>query len=1830
MSDTTGTTEGNSATGRDTDTDGGPASAGTTNTGESRATDRNMTTDQSSTTDRSGTADENLASDANPATGRSSSASPISSVGPISSNSSTSPAGDTAVGGLRFLPWVRDGLAGGLSETDDGSGPARARAGVKVGLTVARSVDGAAAVPLAVDPVTVTLLGPGDVTGLDAAQIIRTFPEPGTEGVETTGFASVEFDRPDLPWMFSPGGPDPQGRLRPWLVLVVVAEELATFAPPAAEGALPSLTCPVASLPKLERSWDWAHAQLVTAENADPLDVLRGSSDLSLSRIICPTRLAITTRYVAALVPAYEVGVLAGLGLSLGDSATGPLDPAWQGTAGRVTLPVYHSWRFGTGLGGDFEHLARKLRARTFPQAGARPMDLSRAGVLPLTPGTPEATAWLGSALRAPGPRPVWPAADAWRAAMRGRFSTAADRLPPPLYGGAYTATPGQGTLPPDGTGPSWLTAVNLEPQHRAVAALGARIVQNHQEDLVAAVQEQAAALREANGLLGLARLARGAGSALHSRRIAGPTTSGVAPAQGAAAAPDTTALAASGTTRAFRDAELLALTRPVHDLIDAPQGIATRQEATAKPEATAPHDAAAPQKATAPQDTAVPQEATAPQDTAAPQATPPPRLAAMAARSLADMVDGNPGVAAATTTAFRRTTRSTPRSDGPGAPPADAGAAVTALATGATAPVPPAQLPTGAVADSVLRDAAGNPLPLERLSAAFLGSADPWWLTPPPLPYIPVSLWARQPTSTPVVTDNRMFVLVGSDDSWGTSGYLYELAPLGPDGALVWRAHTVPESYGTPSFEGDLAVVPGQRRVFGIRVSGLGTGVVTERRWDGDRWIWVDHPMPGGQSPRYYTSPAIVGDSLWVNTASMGLAQLNLTTGQWTDHGSPGSFLLDLSGTPAPLANGRQTYVLTRFGTLHERRIEANGTAQWLSVPMPSATFQSIVPVGSTGVRALSNDGALWEYRPGQNPAWRFYPMPFGAITAIAPPAGEYQQVTLSDGTWAQGLDFHGSPWWKRYGWSGHPAASGHSPAQDLADPGRAFTVTADQRVARVTYTGAGATGVEDFGTPADPGGQGNWTDPAFSDRRRFAPKVGLFSSVLVSHLDYNPPPGTTAIRSRVGADLSPDATPRSGWTPDRTIVPSVAPSSRESLLATATADLTGSGRPDLVALTRLDTGMGHALMYRVGTDLAPDGTVTGEWEPPRTLPEGMSKVHAVDIALADLDGDGRPELVVAYVTGEANNPRLAYRIGWRLDAKGRATGGWSLTHSLPQPAGPVYQIGIDIADVTGEDTPDLVLVTAESGTPRDRITHRIGRSVNRRGLVVGGWTDPVPFGGAPADGTRLSGLSLAAADLSGNGRPDLMILRTTVAAPVHQAALSVAIDLDAAGVPASWRGDMALPGGLSARVSGASVTVADLDPALSKRRADMGTRFIEAAIRHQTVVAASQALTRQPPPPRVPVSDAAAVLRTALNPLATVPERALARIEVDGTPLSEVVPAGVDPLRPLVTGVAFPEPTYELLRELSPDHLLGGAQDIPAETVTLLETDPAFVEAYLLGLNSELGRELLWREVPVDLSTTFFRQFWDVRGDAPDGSRPPGAPVADIPPIARWGGGALGSHATGVGGPGEGALVLVVRGELLRRYPNAAVTARRASWTGQPGGARTVTAGAEQLLPLFSARFDPDIQVFCFPLTRAAAIGGGDDPGWFFSFWEQPTALRFGVDEGEPEPADPYNSAHLAAALVQRPVFVAIHADDMLAAVPAAGVGADPGTPVGPGLNREPEPAPAPGPHPDPAPAPDPQPAPASGPGPDDPLPSPGVPWPTEPRPHDPSANDPEDPQS
>ena len=301
------------------------------------------------------------------------------------------------------------------------------------------------------------------------------------------------------------------------------------------------------------------------------------------------------------------------------------------------------------------------------------------------------------------------------------------------------------------------------------------------------------------------------------------------------------------------------------------------------------------------------------------------------------------------------------------------------------------------------------------------------------------------------------------------------------------------------------------------------------------------------------------------------------------------------------------------------------------------------------------------------------------------------------------------------------------------------------------------------------------------------------------------------------------------------------------------------------------------------------------------------------------------------------------------------------------------------------------------------------------------------------------------------------------------------------------------------------------------------------------------------------------------------------------------------------------LPQPTYKYLVEKDKELLLPNLKLIPDNTLSLLRTNQKFIESYLVGLNYEMGRELLWREYPTDQRGSYFRQFWDTDGlITPDAATPENSEeLKDIKPIHTWDK-KLGEHNARDADGDSSQLVFVIRGDLLKKFPNTVIYAQKAHKDGDNKKIRqdlTETQFAKEIkFPQYQAQLPPDIKLLGFDLTIEQAAGSvrtpgfNDKQGWFFMIAEVPGEPRFGMDIGynpnvpdentwndlswenmpnggsdfvqeNVSPGDtglpngefnPPNSsekgtwgrssADMAAILFQRPVMVAVHATEML----------------------------------------------------------------------------------
>jgi hypothetical protein len=240
----------------------------------------------------------------------------------------------------------------------------------------------------------------------------------------------------------------------------------------------------------------------------------------------------------------------------------------------------------------------------------------------------------------------------------------------------------------------------------------------------------------------------------------------------------------------------------------------------------------------------------------------------------------------------------------------------------------------------------------------------------------------------------------------------------------------------------------------------------------------------------------------------------------------------------------------------------------------------------------------------------------------------------------------------------------------------------------------------------------------------------------------------------------------------------------------------------------------------------------------------------------------------------------------------------------------------------------------------------------------------------------------------------------------------------------------------------------------------------------------------------------DATAALATnAVNPIAAGLTRLRTRIPGLDAVLGSVDPPDA-PTR-VAIGPVIDEALMWSLVEMSPELLLPGVDAFPNNSLRVVETNPAFVSAFMAGANHEMSRELLWREFPAHLAATTFRRFWD----RPDRS------VLDIIPIADWD---RRDDLAEFGAGGGESVVLLIRGDLVRHYPNVRVLL--VDPATNIGG-----------LPSFGGWIPPDVRFMAYHVADADAVTA---PGsrWRIAFEEQLTEPRFGLDTvapGDPAPA-------------------------------------------------------------------------------------------------------------
>ncbi|HEX2091921.1 MAG TPA: galactose oxidase-like domain-containing protein [Longimicrobiaceae bacterium] len=258
------------------------------------------------------------------------------------------------------------------------------------------------------------------------------------------------------------------------------------------------------------------------------------------------------------------------------------------------------------------------------------------------------------------------------------------------------------------------------------------------------------------------------------------------------------------------------------------------------------------------------------------------------------------------------------------------------------------------------------------------------------------------------------------------------------------------------------------------------------------------------------------------------------------------------------------------------------------------------------------------------------------------------------------------------------------------------------------------------------------------------------------------------------------------------------------------AIADISGNGRPDLIVFHIDNPGGDNHGYYRIGWNLDANGNVTGGWSDIKPVPGWFGwENQGGGIAVTDINGNGRPDLVVFHLDNPGGENHGYYRIGCDLDTSGNVTNGWTAVKPVPGWFGAENQgADIAIADINGNGRPDLLVFHVDNPGGDNHGYYRIGWNLDTGGNVTGGWSSIKPVPGWFGWENQGAGVAL----VSVGGARHLVVFHVDNPGGDNHGYYRIGWNLNTAGDVAAWGEITAVPGWFGWENQGAGIAVADL----------------------------------------------------------------------------------------------------------------------------------------------------------------------------------------------------------------------------------------------------------------------------------------------------------------------------------------------------------------------------------------------------------------------------------
>ncbi len=165
------------------------------------------------------------------------------------------------------------------------------------------------------------------------------------------------------------------------------------------------------------------------------------------------------------------------------------------------------------------------------------------------------------------------------------------------------------------------------------------------------------------------------------------------------------------------------------------------------------------------------------------------------------------------------------------------------------------------------------------------------------------------------------------------------------------------------------------------------------------------------------------------------------------------------------------------------------------------------------------------------------------------------------------------------------------------------------------------------------------------------------------------------------------------------------------------AVADLDGSGEPDVLCMA-VDSKSGNdQFVYAIGYNMDEDGTIANSsWTSLIYGPSVGGSTEGAGATIADLDGNGKQEIIFMYINDPKGANKFYYQILWNYDEMNAPydADAWSNPISTPTLGHSAQGGGIDVAYIDHNNIPDLVFSVIDNPEKSNAMWHYVALNIN------------------------------------------------------------------------------------------------------------------------------------------------------------------------------------------------------------------------------------------------------------------------------------------------------------------------------------------------------------------------------------------------------------------------------------------------------------------------------------------------------------------------------------